>query len=231
MLQFLVCSDLHTYADSIRLAIRKLDRVDAILIAGDLETERERLLEYAEGLPLYAVCGNNDYYLNTEYPEELLIDIAESPVEHPGGLSSNYPAIATVRELSYKDVPEKYTSLPSVLHQFAPASVLERLGRDLRPPHISHRILMTHGNVYKVPETGKLSRRAALWNADLVIFGHTHEFTDLEQKSKNIRFLNPGCLLGDPESSIRRFAGYEICSFAVLCIGFGGEIRFRQLRL
>lgn len=39
MLQFLVCADTHTYTDNIRLAAEHLDRVDAILIAGDLEAE------------------------------------------------------------------------------------------------------------------------------------------------------------------------------------------------
>ena len=77
MLQFLVCSDVHTYSDNIRLALQKLDRTDAILIAGDLEAELSAIRDAAGSVPCYAVCGNNDYYLNSIYPEELLIDIAD----------------------------------------------------------------------------------------------------------------------------------------------------------
>ena len=76
MLQLLICSDVHTYTDNIRLALLKLDRTDAVLIAGDLEAEESEVLKAVGSVPCYAVCGNNDYYINTEYPEELLIDIA-----------------------------------------------------------------------------------------------------------------------------------------------------------
>ncbi len=79
MLQLLVCSDVHTYVDNIRLAVHKMDRVDAILIAGDQEAEESRVLEACGDIPCYLVRGNNDYYLDTEYPQELLIDIFEDP--------------------------------------------------------------------------------------------------------------------------------------------------------
>lgn len=233
MLQLLVCSDVHTYADNIGLAIDRLDRVDAVLIAGDLETEIDRIREYTGSLPLYAVCGNNDYFLDTDYPQELLIDISDhGPAQKTEAPSpSFYPSIVDIRELSYNTVPEKLTSVPQILSRFAPAAVLEKFCQDKKPAEISHRILLTHGNIYNVPDTGRLARRASLWDADIVIFGHTHDFTDYDQKDKNIRFLNPGCLLGDPASTIRRFAGYEICSFALLRIGFGGEISFTRMRL
>lgn len=68
MLQLLVCSDVHTYVDNIRLAVHKMDRVDAILIAGDQEAEESRVLEACGDIPCYLVRGNNDYYLDTEYP-------------------------------------------------------------------------------------------------------------------------------------------------------------------
>ena len=68
MLQFLVCSDVHTYTDNIRLAIRKADHIDAVLIAGDLEAEKDLVLSAVGNIPCYMVCGNNDYYLNTDYP-------------------------------------------------------------------------------------------------------------------------------------------------------------------
>ena len=69
MLQLLICSDVHTYTDNIRLALLKLDRTDAVLIAGDLEAEESEVLKAVGSVPCYAVCGNNDYYINTEYPE------------------------------------------------------------------------------------------------------------------------------------------------------------------
>ena len=47
MLQLLVCSDIHTYADNLRLAIAKMEHVDAILIAGDLEAEKDTVLAAA----------------------------------------------------------------------------------------------------------------------------------------------------------------------------------------
>ena len=69
MLQLLVCSDVHTYINNIMLAAGKLDHVDAILIAGDIEEERDRLLEALDGTPVLTICGNCDYYLNSDYPQ------------------------------------------------------------------------------------------------------------------------------------------------------------------
>ena len=145
MLQLLVCSDVHTYADNIGLAIDRLDRVDAVLIAGDLETEIDRIREYTGSLPLYAVCGNNDYFLDTDYPQELLIDISDhgpaQKTEAPA--PCYYPSIVDIRELSYNTVPEKLTSVPQILSRFAPAAVLEKFCQDKKPAEISHRILDT----------------------------------------------------------------------------------------
>ena len=88
MLQLLVCSDVHTYINNIMLAARKLGHVDAILIAGDIEEERDRLLEALDGTPVLTICGNCDYYLNSDYPQELLIDISE----HTFSSGSTVPA-------------------------------------------------------------------------------------------------------------------------------------------
>ena len=109
MLQLLICSDLHTFIQNIPPAMDRLDRVDAILIAGDLEAEMDDLLSITDGIPVYAVTGNNDYYLNTDYPEELLIDIKST--------AGSSPYIGNVRELRYSDQPELYARLPSILRR------------------------------------------------------------------------------------------------------------------
>ena len=90
MLQILVCSDVHTYTNNIRLAIEKLDRVDAVLLAGDQEAELDEILAACGDIPCYAVSGNNDYYLNTDYPEELLIDISNN-ISSPGEALNSTP--------------------------------------------------------------------------------------------------------------------------------------------
>ena len=263
MLQFLVCSDVHTYSDNIRLALRKLDRTDAILIAGDLESEQSAIQDAAGSVPCYAVCGNNDYYLNSDYPEELLIDIADhapSPADQTAGhslspedgcsmpsadqtaglslypghetdASQRYPRIEKVTALQYSTFPSGYNSVPSILKKITPPSLLGKLAGDKRNPNISHRILMTHGKEYNVPNTDLLSHRADMWDADIVIFGHTHKFADIRERNGKRLFLNPGCLVGDPKATVRNWGLYEICSFSVLRIGFGGEISFQHLYL
>ncbi len=240
MLQFLVCSDIHTYADNIRLAIRKTGRVDAVLIAGDLETEEEAVHAAVGSIPCHMVRGNNDYYLNTDYPEELLIDICEN-----AGPGQDGPAIGCVTELSYDSVPDtgsgqvtrKESFLSSFFRFLSPEK--EELPRGLsfpqhtfkRPANIMHRILMTHGKEYNVPDITLLARRAGIWDADLVIFGHTHQFWDTTFRRGQIRLVNPGCLVGDPKASIRVFGNYEICSYALLRIGDQGEIDVEHIYL
>ena len=269
MLQFLVCSDVHTYSDNIRLALRKLDRTDAILIAGDLEAEQSAIQDAAGSVPCYAVCGNNDYYLNSDYPEELLIDIADhtlspsdqaaahslspseqaavhslsqsspsdqtaglSPCpEHETGATQRYPRIEKVTALQYASLPSGYDSVPSFFKKITPPSLLGKIAGDKRMPNISHRILITHGKEYNVPNTDLLSQRADMWDADIVIFGHTHKFADIRERSGKRMFLNPGCLVGDPKATVRSWGLYEICSFSVLRIGFDGEISFQHLYL
>jgi predicted phosphodiesterase len=90
---------------------------------------------------------------------------------------------------------------------------------------------MTHGKEYNVPDITLLARRAGMWDADIVIFGHTHKFWDTQTARGKVRLINPGCLLGNPDDHVRSYAGYEICSFAVLRIGFQGEIDVRHLYL
>ena len=133
MLQILVCSDVHTYTNNIRLAIEKPDRVDAVLLAGDQEAELDEILAACGDIPCYAVSGNNDYYLNTDYPEELLIDISNNisssvdplnstpenttcPEQFPidnsekAKITFSGPRIVKVTETGYNTVPEKDTA-------------------------------------------------------------------------------------------------------------------------
>ena len=241
MLQLLVCSDVHTYTDNIRLAIRKAEHVDAVLIAGDLEAEKDLVLSAVGNIPCYMVCGNNDYYLNSDYPEELLIDIhADSQA------SSDGPVIGKVTELGYDTIPGTEEGVGSVRENgfsaFFPSLFRSRtadLPKGLsfpqhtfkRPADSIHRILMTHGKEYKVPDIALLAMRAGIWDADLVIFGHTHQFWDTSFQRGRVRLINPGCLVGDPKASIRAYGNYEICSFSLVRIGAHGEVDVEHLYL
>lgn len=264
MLQILLFSDVHTFTDNIRHAIDKTDRVDAILIAGDLEAEENLVKKAAGDIPFYAVCGNCDYYLNTDYPEELLIDIAEHPGRQSGndsiasnekaGASSSgidhsepaesktfpdssaqirYPAVDTVTALRYQDLPGKTASFPPFLRSIAPNAVLRGLSGVRKPPHVSHRILMTHGKEYDVPYLELLTRRAVLYDADVIIFGHTHKYLSVKDTRGSITryYLNPGCLAGNPDDDTRTYASYEICSYILLRFGSGGEISVQHMYL
>lgn len=223
MLQLLVCADVHTYTDNLRLAVEKTGGVDAILIAGDLEAEAEEVFSAAGNIPCYPVSGNNDYYLNSDYPEELIIDLSAP-------FSSFSPQISEVRELQYTALPETYSSLPAGLRNL-PFGLSLKLSSQKRPSGVVHRIFMTHGKEYNVPELRLLKQRAALWDADIIIFGHTHKFLYLEEKDGKTRILNPGCLIGSPHDTIRSYGGYETCSFALLRIGFQNEVSVRHLYL
>ena len=258
MLQLLLCSDVHTFTDNIRLAIKKAGQVDAVLISGDVESEKDDLLKAAGSIPLYIVCGNCDYYLNTDYPEELLIDISTE--------QSSGPVIDKSTELHYSAIPAPamtdYSqpdsalpdsalsgafspflslikkSLSSIFNEKSNADISTakstvKIVKEKRPNHVLHRILMTHGKEYYVPETGLLLRRADQLDADIVIFGHTHRFTEITCRTgrKKVYFINPGCLFGDPKNPASVLASCEICSFAVLQIGPEGEINVQKLTL
>lgn len=251
MLQFLVCSDIHSYAENIRLAIRKTDQVDAILIAGDLEVEEDKVRAIVGSIPCYMVCGNNDYYLNTDYPQELLIDVSEntdstSVSSNASSNASNSLSISNVTALNYDSVPDTDRAktspgegfLSSILSRlFAPKADELPIGLSFpqhtfkRPSNIRHRILMTHGKEYNVPDVSLLARRAGIWDADLVIFGHTHQFLDTTFQRGKIRLINPGCLVGDPKASIRAYGNYEICSYSLLRILDNGGIEAEHLFL
>lgn len=274
MLQFLVCSDIHSYAENIRLAIRKTDQVDAILIAGDLEVEEDKVRAIVGSIPCFMVCGNNDYYLNTDYPQELLIDICENTGDTPVSSNSSNTSnstnasnesnesnsanssnasneskglwIGNVTALTYDSVPDTDSAktspgegfLASILSRlFAPKADELPIGLSFpqhtfkRPSNIRHRILMTHGKEYNVPDVSLLARRAGIWDADLVIFGHTHQFLDTTFQRGKIRLINPGCLVGDPKATIRAYGNYEICSYSLLRILDNGGIEAEHLFL
>ena len=88
---------------------------------------------------------------------------------------------------------------------------------------------MTHGKEYGVPDLQLLTSRAVLWGADLVIYGHTHKYADTTVRDGKIRLINPGCLMGDPHDSVRTYAAYEICSFAVLRLAYDNEISVQHM--
>ena len=258
MLQLLLCSDVHTFTDNIRLAIKKAGQVDAVLISGDVESEKDDLLKAAGSLPLYVVCGNCDYYLNSDYPEELLIDISAEQSAGPVIYKStelHYSAIPApaMTDYSQPDFSFSDSALSGVFSPFlslikkslfsistaksnadiSTAKSTAKIVKEKRPDHIMHRILMTHGKEYNVPETGLLLRRADQWDADIVIFGHTHKFTEIPCRKgrKKVYFINPGCLFGDPKNPSSVLASSEICGFAVLQIGPEGEINVQKLTL
>lgn len=86
-----------------------------------------------------------------------------------------------------------------------------------RPAQGAHRILLTHGNLYDVPALDKLTVRAGVFGADIVIFGHTHQwlFTEVRgAKGRTVRFLNPGSMMGEAG----RFREIGCGSFAVLTV-------------
>lgn len=77
-------------------------------------------------------------------------------------------------------------------------------------PMAGHRLLLTHGHLYGV-KTGllRLGYRAAEMQADVVVFGHTHEA--LNTVHQGVTLINPGSL------SSSRCHGWP--SYAVLRLG------------
>ncbi len=57
-----------------------------------------------------------------------------------------------------------------------------------------HRFMLTHGHLFGGPVIGRLQEAAEENNADIVIFGHTHR--QYEYKLNEIRYYNPGAVLG-----------------------------------
>ncbi|MGN0287936.1 MAG: YfcE family phosphodiesterase [Atopobiaceae bacterium] len=79
MLRLFVCSDIHKQLDHFTQALAQETsegRVDAVLIAGDLQLSREDLVALQIGQPIYLVHGNNDAPLAPSNPaDELVLDI------------------------------------------------------------------------------------------------------------------------------------------------------------
>lgn len=89
-----------------------------------------------------------------------------------------------------------------------------------RPPEGAHRILLTHGNLYDVPALSKLASRAVIFGADMVIFGHTHEWTFERDERRHVLFLNPGSMMGEAG----KYRDIGCGSFAVMSVD-GDEVR------
>lgn len=80
MLRLFVCSDIHKRFDHFTQALAQETsegRIDAMLIAGDLQLSRDDLASLQIGQPIYLVHGNNDAPLAPSNPaDELVLDIA-----------------------------------------------------------------------------------------------------------------------------------------------------------
>jgi len=62
------------------------------------------------------------------------------------------------------------------------------------------RILITHGDIYKVKlGIDRLLEKAIEEDVQAVLFGHTH--LPMKQRIGNILFLNPGCILSNNSSN------------------------------
>ena len=92
-----------------------------------------------------------------------------------------------------------------------PAIVLELAGK---------RILLTHGHRFRVKHTTEtLIAFAEQKNADIVIFGHTHEPLDLwlpDRGARGIRLFNPGTVSGSGTGN-RTYGIIDIRPNGVLC--------------
>ncbi|MDO5134369.1 MAG: hypothetical protein Q4D81_15535, partial [Eubacteriales bacterium] len=91
-----------------------------------------------------------------------------------------------------------------------------------------------------------LAEHAAAVHADIVVFGHSHQFTRLYDAKRKVYLFNPGCLAGDA-ADLKEMEGasvpeelmpdgaYGISSYSLLDFGIleidGAEIRFRGFRL
>lgn len=67
-MRILVFSDTHGGISGAKRTIDSYDKVDAIIHAGDVSRDADMLREAYPDMPLYAVCGNNDFHSN--YPVE-----------------------------------------------------------------------------------------------------------------------------------------------------------------
>ncbi|HAW15108.1 MAG TPA: metallophosphoesterase [Clostridiales bacterium] len=65
-------------------------------------------------------------------------------------------------------------------------------GNDAFDAGGGHRIFLTHGHRYRVPQTDLLSYAAESEGCDIAVFGHTH--VQFEKREFGILFLNPGAM-------------------------------------
>lgn len=79
-----------------------------------------------------------------------------------------------------------------------------------------HRTLLTHGHHYSV-KTGlySLTQRALETDCDLVLFGHTHQYTIVE--SDNVILLNPGSTMYPKSGGKRTYAVILISEKRIVC--------------
>ncbi|MFX4262079.1 metallophosphoesterase family protein [Pelotomaculum propionicicum] len=77
-----------------------------------------------------------------------------------------------------------------------------------------HRVLMTHGHLNGIDRMGNLLKKAREYEAEAVIFGHTHMPQSV--KMDGILFFNPG--------SISRPRDQDRPSYGILEIGEGGIV-------
>ena len=72
-MRILVFSDTHGFATNCCPVIDSFDKVDAIIHAGDIVRDADYIKEKYPDIPLYAVCGNNDYY--SDYPYDIKVTL------------------------------------------------------------------------------------------------------------------------------------------------------------
>lgn len=68
-MRILIFSDTHGSIQSAYYAIQNTPDVDAIIHAGDVDRDADKLSELFPNIPVYAVTGNNDFF--PSYPFEL----------------------------------------------------------------------------------------------------------------------------------------------------------------
>ena len=72
-MKILVFSDTHGFSDHCCPIIESHGKVDAIIHAGDIVRDEDFLKEKYPDIPIYAVCGNNDFY--SDYPYDIKVTL------------------------------------------------------------------------------------------------------------------------------------------------------------
>lgn len=70
-MKLLVFSDSHGCTTGMDIAIRNTPVIDAIVFCGDIARDADYLRDVYSPIPLYAVCGNNDFY--SQYPYQMTV--------------------------------------------------------------------------------------------------------------------------------------------------------------